>query len=103
MSRAFTPQEAMDLKNNMLPAYVFDAFNEMIAKNLTTGHRAQFKQKDVISLIVGKSNGDVDRDGVFSRRMLDVNSHYRQAGWKIDHDQPGYNESYDAFFIFDKM
>lgn len=102
MSRAFTPQEAMDLKDKMLPAYVFDAFNEIIANNLTLGHRSQFKQKDVINLIVEKSNGDVDRDGVFSRKMLDVNSHYHQAGWKIERDQPGYNESYDAVFIFDK-
>ena len=102
MSRAFTPKEAMELKITMIPEYVFDAFNEIIAKNLTLGHRAIFKQKDVVSLIVEKSNGDIDREGVFSRNMLDVTSHYRKAGWKIDHDRPGYNESYDAMFTFDK-
>lgn len=102
MSAAFTPQEAMELKIKMIPDYVFDAFNEMIAKNLTLGHRAIFKQNDLVSLIVEKSKGDVDREGVFSRKMLDATSHYSKAGWKIDHDRPGYNESYDAMFTFDK-
>ena len=64
--------------------------------------RARFDQADVVELIVSKSNGDVDRQGVYSRKMLDVATHYRQAGWKIDHDRPGYNESYEAFFVFDK-
>ena len=27
---------------------------------------------------------------------------YEKAGWKVSYDGPGYNESYDGYYIFKK-
>jgi hypothetical protein len=38
----------------------------------------------------------------FKRGLLDVEDAYRKAGWKVEYDKPGYNETYEASFKFRK-
>ena len=54
-------------------------------------------QDDVAKLIVQKG---LKRQDIFDNHWLDVEDLYRKNGWKVDYDKPGYNESYNAYFVF---
>lgn len=89
--RPITPDEVDEGKH--IPAEVIEAFNELIAEG--SGH---VKQKDAVARIVQKMG--LDSNVVYQRGWLNVEGAYRKAGWKVDYDKPGYNETYDAFFVF---
>jgi len=38
---------------------------------------------------------DIDKNN-----WLDVGKIYENAGWKVEYDRPGFNESYEATFSF---
>lgn len=99
------PSEVSKLKQKAVPPEVFDAFNEMIAENWD-GSSANFTQKDVVAKIVAmvpKVGGErVSVSTIYDRHWLDVEGHYRKAGWVVDYDKPGYNEIYEANFTFSK-
>lgn len=95
--RAITPEEAVELKSDVIPPEVFMAFNETIARHLNGG-QASFRQAEVVSLIAGRV--DCSAQYIFEHNWLDVEAVYRKAGWLVTYDKPGYNESGDATFIF---
>lgn len=84
-------------KNREFPDFVIQAFNECIVesklKNSTT-----VKQDDVMTKIVAASGKS--RNQIFELHWLDVEDHYRAAGWIVTYDKPAYNESYAAYFTF---
>ena len=52
---------------------------------------------------VGLDSEDVGRltkAKIFSEGYLNVEEVYREQGWVVSYDKPGYNESYDANFKF---
>lgn len=91
------PKEAALKKVSDIPDGVIKAFNTLIVKNLSNGY-SQVTQKDAVNEIV--KNMGCDREDIFNKNWLDIESHYRKAGWKVKYDKPGYNESYEAFFEF---
>mgnify|MGYP003512507362 CR=1 FL=1 len=97
MSKPITPAEVVDKKKEQLPNEVIDAFNALIAANITNG-RARIRVEDIITLI--KLKLGVTREQVYEKHYLDVEDIYREVGWKVEYDQPGYCESYDATFTF---
>lgn len=103
MVEPIKPKEAQELRLIMVPNQVIEAFNELITENLSGGY-ASFKTKEVVDRIVAKlgwSNTTATRDEVYEKGWLsDIPRLYRKQGWKVVHDRPGYNESYDAHFDF---
>lgn len=95
MVKPITPEEVVSKKEEILPDFVFESFNYLIAQNWKGGS-SSFKQDDVVNLIREKMSGD------FDIRWLDVEPVYRRAGWKVEYDKPGYCESYSATFTFRK-
>lgn len=82
-----------------IPPEVFEAFNSMIQDNFN-GNYASFMLKDVANkaaALLGK-----DRQYLYKHQLLDVEPAYREAGWRVVFDKPGYNESYEAYFKFTK-
>lgn len=86
-------------ENKEIPEFVFEAFNELIEKNLK-GKTAHIYQDDAVQLASEKSS--YTRADIFNRGWMDVEPHYEAAGWKVHYDKPGYNESYPAYFEFTK-
>jgi hypothetical protein len=39
---------------------------------------------------------------MFNKHWFDIEDIYRKAGWAVEFDKPGYNESYESFFVFKK-
>lgn len=99
MARPIKPSEVPDAKVSRIPDGVFEAFNELIVENWSND-RARVNQKDAVERIADKVQ--CLRQDVFDKGWLDVEDIYRKAGWLVEYDKPGYNESYEAFFIFKK-
>lgn len=104
MTKPISPKEVAACKAKSFPAFVFEAFNELIASKYTMG-RATVKQNDVIALILQKANSGLDEDiltrgDIFDKGYLNVEEVYREQGWKVSYDKPAYNESYAAYFEF---
>ena len=97
--KPISPKEASSLKRERIPDYVIEAFNEMIAKKATSG-TVSFKQKDVVDLILKKAPEGTTSSFLFENHFLDVEPIFIDAGWRVEYDKPGYNESYEPTFTF---
>jgi hypothetical protein len=95
-TKPVTPKEVVSLKKVLIPDEVIESFNELIAENYLGGY-ASFKQKDVVARMVKKGLKSAD---IYKNVWLDVEDIFEKAGWKVEYDKPGYNESYDAYFSF---
>lgn len=95
-SKPIKPSQAVSLKKSTIPDEVIDAFNELIAKNLS-GNYSSFTQDQVVKLIVSKG---IPSNEIYENHWLDVEDIYRKEGWSVEYDKPGYNESYAASFTF---
>jgi hypothetical protein len=60
--------------------------------------RITFKQDELIAEILSR-DAQFTRDA-FKNHWLDIEDTYREQGWTVEYDSPGYNESYDAYFVF---
>ena len=98
MNKAISPEQCTAGKQEIIPDVVFDAFNELIVRNLRE-NAARVYQDDIVSLIVSKG---IPRQEIFDKNFLDIEDVYREAGWGVVYDKPGYNESYKASFAFTK-
>lgn len=82
------------------PVEVIESFNELIEEKFN-GKSATVMQDAVVERILTK-NPKLKKDELFDKHWLDVEDVYRKAGWIVKFDQPGYCESYDAYFVFEK-
>jgi hypothetical protein len=96
MVKPITPREVVIKKEQSLPNEVIDVFNELIAENFN-GRCSIVMQDDAAKRIALKMNVSVDH--LYKNRLLDVETVFRKAGWKVEYNNP-FNESYKAFFIF---
>jgi|SRR5215217_7160976 len=97
--RPISPEEVGDAQRRYLPPAVFDVFNEAIAGSMN-GKSARVMQNSVAKKIADRLG--IERHAVFENNYLDVEEAYRSAGWEVHYDKPGYNESYEAVFVFTK-
>lgn len=102
MKGPISPSQVADCKKATFPSFVFEAVNELIAENYTSG-RAEFTQDKVIERMLSKGAGTgVTRSSLFENGWLNFEEVYRASGWSVYYDKPGYNESYRANFTFKK-
>lgn len=97
--KPITPDEVVNKKKTLIPDYVINCFNIAIAKKWN-GYSSTVSQDEIVATICAA--GDVDRRAVFDQHYLDIEPIFEEAGWSVEYDKPGYNETYDARFIFRK-
>jgi len=76
----------------------------LIIENLNNGY-ASFKQEEVIKRyfkIKKIKNTNPARAKLYNTNQFDFEYVFKEVGWIVDYDKPGFNETYDAFFIFKK-
>lgn len=97
--QAITPAEAIQAKAQLsdIPTFVFDIFNKLIILELSN-NIATISQESVVSAILAQYSNS--RQEIFDKHWLDVEPVYKAAGWKVEYDKPGYNETYSATFTF---
>lgn len=96
MTKPIRPSEVASRKREKIPAEVIEVFNQQITEKFD-GNQARIVQDDVVALLEQKG---LNRQEVFDRNWLDVEDIFHKAGWEVEYDKPGFNESYKAFFIF---
>ena len=94
------PIRPSDVKK-IIPDFVIEAVNQLI-KEKWDGYKAVILQDEIMDVI---SSDDPDNDKpsrreVFDKGWLDFETLYREKGWNVEYDKPGYNEFYNAKFIF---
>ncbi len=93
-----TPAEAESNKKIDIPDYVIESVNYLLSKNIRKG-QADFFQNDLIEEIL-KRAPEITREDIFKDNMLDFEPLYKDSGWSVQYDKPGYNEDYEANFSF---
>lgn len=96
MAGPITPEEVVGRKAALIPEAVYEAFNELIAEHWI-GSDSAFTVAAAKTRIRAKSGLDT-----VLPHWLDVEPIYRDAGWSVTLDRPGYDENYDARYIFRK-
>lgn len=100
MTKPITPDEAIKSVNSDIPPEVFEVFNELIIKNMKSLGISRIGQNEVVMAVATKLL--LTRQEVFSRKLLDVEGHYRKAGWDVEYRKPPYYDNSDPYFIFKK-
>jgi hypothetical protein len=91
------PEEVVGQKMRIFPAPVIEAFNTLITQNVRDGGLITIRQDDVVALMVEKG---LTREEIIAKGWLNVEDVYREAGWDVAYDKPGFNESGFAVFTF---
>lgn len=94
--RPIRPSDVATEKKRTFPDAVLASFNELIAQKWS-GSSATITLDGVVALMVKKG---LKRKEISEKHWLDVEDVYRAAGWSVEYDSPGYNESYPATFTF---
>lgn len=97
MTEPIKPQD-IEFDTNK-PDEVIEVFNDLIRK-YWDGYLATFKQDEAVILIANKMNKP--SRFLFENHYLDIEHLYRQAGWIVEFEKPGYNETFPATFTFRK-
>lgn len=96
MTKPLTPAEVMSSISQVIPDFVIDAVNYLLQKHYR-GCTVTILQKDIEAEIKKRKGGIKFEDW-----WLDFEPVYEKAGWRVKYDKPGFNETYDASYIFSK-
>lgn len=106
--KPISPKVLIEARKNpdLFPPEIIEAFNDLIAKKFN-GNEARVDQKEALELALAKMKSkdpslDTDkyRKDIFNNGWFDIEPLFREQGWEVHYDKPGYNESYEAFFVF---
>lgn len=95
-----TPDQVIEKRRAGIPPQVFEAFNELLERKYQGGSCA-IAQDEAVDLILEKRT-DMNCAQIFESGWLDIEPSYRDAGWDVTYDKPGYSESYAARFVFSR-
>lgn len=92
-----TPDDARSGKASSIPDAVFDVVNELLSERFNESS-IRIDQADIVKRICERMK--LTSQQVFDNGWLDFESAYRGAGWSVEYDKPGFNETYEPTFIF---
>lgn len=101
MTKPIRPEEIGEAQAQAIPDFVFDVVNKLIATSYSHGS-ATLLQDAIVDAIVKVNPATTKRGDVFAKGWLNFEEAYRAAGWAVEYDKPGYNETYPASFRFSK-
>lgn len=93
------PKDIIDNIETSFPSFVIEAINNVLKRNFR-GNQVNISQDEILKEIVKLSPKRITKDKVFNNSWMDFEPLYRKYGWEVRYDGPGYNESYEPFYIF---
>lgn len=97
------PEDLIKAKTKYIPSPVIECVNELIAKHWN-GMSSTFKQTDLVDMIINamyvSDEYNWAKAQIFEQKYLDFEDIYRDKGWTVVYDKPGYNETYEPTFKF---
>jgi hypothetical protein len=94
-----TPKELAGTAGQDIPEVVIEAVNNLLKKKFRRGGPVTLKQEDIVKEIV-RLNHELNATTIYENGWLDFEPVFERAGWRVNYDKPGYNESYPATFEF---
>jgi hypothetical protein len=79
-----------------IPDKVIEVFNSLISEKYKNG-AARILQREIVNQLVAIG---FSRNRIFDERLLDVEELYKEAGWEVKYDKPGYDEGFEPYFLF---
>lgn len=97
--KPITPEEARNEAKSNIPEFVIIGVNNAIKSHY---HKSGFtiKQKDILAEIMKVAPDDMTNNEIFENHWMDFEDLYKNFGWNISYDSPGYRESYDEKYEF---
>lgn len=99
MTKPLTPSDVERVKTERLRPEMIEAANELIAERWD-GYSSRFTLYDLGAL--ARKKLDMHEKDQFRPGELDIEPVFERAGWSVKFDRPGFNEFYDAYFVFTK-
>ena len=90
------PLHPSEVNINRVPDRVIEAFNQLI-KDKWDGNSANILITDAVAALNDKGFSKKEID---DKHYLDIEPIYRENGWNVHFDKPGYNESYIGYYVF---
>jgi hypothetical protein len=100
VTRPITPQEA-EAKGANFPDAVIETWNTLIQECLVNRTSIVGQNEAILALMDAMGLEPGERLRVYGLGWLNIESAYRDAGWVVHYDRPGFNESFEAFFTFE--
>jgi hypothetical protein len=91
------PIDLAEQLSKTVPDGVVEAWNEIIAEKFLGGV-STFTVNELTSRIC--ENMMCDTQTVLKKGWLNLEPLFEKAGWSVEYDKPGFDESYAAKFIF---
>jgi hypothetical protein len=92
--RPIRPSDVAKAQLNLIPDSVIESFNESIAEHFRGGI-STFRETEVVARMIGKG---LKRKDIYDKGWLNVSAIFNR--WVVEHDVPGFNESYESTFTF---
>jgi hypothetical protein len=105
MIKPITPEEAAiankDYQIGRIPNFVVAAVNRLLTQNYNKTY-ITLLQKEILHAIAEEVQdfSEEFREQLFANKWLDFEPYFREHGWVVEYDRPGYNESYEPCFTF---
>ena len=94
--KPITPKEIEAYRQ--IPDEIFVAVNSLIAEKFN-GNYATVKVNEIIARLDLQKMG-TNRNTVITK-YLNIENHYRNAGWEVEYDQPSYgDDDFESYFKF---
>lgn len=97
------PEEIIEKKINAIPDAMFQAVNELLARNWN-GTQSVIRKEELLDLyffITGETKDRPAYDKIYKFHWLDFEDAYREAGWYVDYEQPSYGDSdFEPYYTF---
>lgn len=89
--KPISPNEVVEKKQEIFPGEVIGCLNHLIAKNWD-GHKSVILQVEIVEQICEVMK--IEKVKVYDNNYLEIEDIYRDQGWCVEYDKPGYNEVY---------
>lgn len=96
--KPITPEEARNNKKLAIPDEVIQVVNELLVRELNGSYATLYEDEIVAEVL--KRMPHLTRESVFKNKYLDFEPLFRESGWDVKYDSPGFNESYLAHYVF---
>lgn len=96
MVNPLSPAEAKAAHLHTLPGEVIKAVNDRLVR-AGDASKIIIRQNELVDELAAMG---FDRDILFRDHLLDFEDLFRERGWNVVYDKPGYNETYSAYWTF---
>lgn len=95
---AFTPDDALAQHSATIPEEIFEIVNGFLAERVHN-RTIEIEQREIAAKL---ELTDISEAQAISHGWLDFEDVYKKAGWIVNFDKPGFNESYQPIWTFEK-